>query len=106
MKIESKVTLLPAYHIPLTCPQKGQTSLELDMSNENNEVSLAQESVATQPQNLTPVKSETLEAISQLEKEIHQVLQLPPEDRAKIDHIEWRLDWKPVLSVSLFPKNP
>ena len=37
MKIESKVTLLPAYHIPLTCPQKGQTSLELDMSNENNE---------------------------------------------------------------------
>ncbi len=76
------------------------------MSNENNKVSLPQEAVTTQPQNLTPVKSETLEAISQLEKEIHQVLQLPPEDMAKIDHIEWRLDWKPVLSVSLFPKNP
>ena len=31
--------------------------------------------------------------------------ELPPEDLAKVDHIEWKLDWKPVLTACLYPKK-
>lgn len=69
------------------------------------QVSPVQEAEATQPKNQTTVTHEALEAISPLGKEIHQKVQLLPEDIAKIDHVEWRLDWKPVQTVSLYPKK-
>ena len=51
------------------------------------------------------MSSETLDALSSLKDEIHGILQLPPEDLAKVDHIEWKLDWKPVLTACLYPKT-
>ena len=51
------------------------------------------------------MSSETLDALSSLKDEIHGILQLPPEDLAKVDHIEWKLDWKPVLTACLYPKK-
>lgn len=75
------------------------------MSNETPNAPSCRDAVTTQPQTQSTVNHETLETISQLGKEIHEFLQLPPEDMAKIDHIEWKLDWKPVLTARLYPKN-
>ena len=43
--------------------------------------------------------------LEKINQEMHTALQLPPEDLAKIDHIEWTLDWKPVLTARLYPKK-
>ena len=51
------------------------------------------------------MSSETIDALSRLKNEMHGFLQLPPEDLAKVDHIEWKLDWKPVLTACLYPKK-
>ena len=48
---------------------------------------------------------EIRDALSEFKEEVHSILQLPPEDMAKIDHIECRLDWKPVLTTRLYPKK-
>lgn len=45
------------------------------------------------------------EPLEKINQEMHTALQLPPEDLAKIDHIEWKLDWKPVLTARLYPKK-
>ena len=51
------------------------------------------------------MNNETIGALSRLKNEMHGILQLPPEDLAKVDHIEWKLDWKPVLTACLYPKK-
>ena len=51
------------------------------------------------------MNNETIDALSRLKNEMHGFLQLPPEDLAKVDHIEWKLDWKPVLTACLYPKK-
>ena len=56
--------------------------------------------------NAKTLDNETLDALSRLKEEVHETLQLPPEDLAKIDHIEWRLDWKPVLTARLYLNKP
>ena len=48
---------------------------------------------------------EIRDALSEFKEEVHSILQLPTEDMAKIDHIECRLDWKPVLTTRLYPKK-
>lgn len=74
------------------------------MSNELKQ-SLGQDNVISQPQNQVSVNYEVLEAVSNFTNELHQMLQFPPEGMAKIDHIELRLDWKPVLTANLFPQK-
>ena len=74
------------------------------MSNELKQ-SLGQDNVISQPQNQVSVNYEVLEAVSNFTNELHQMLQFPPEGMAKIDHIELRLGWKPVLTANLFPKK-
>ena len=51
------------------------------------------------------MNSEMRDALSEFREEVHSILQLSPEDMAKIDHIECRLDWKPVLTTRLCPKK-
>ena len=51
------------------------------------------------------MNNETIDALSRLKNEMHGFLQLPPEDLAKVDHIEWKLDWKPVLTACLYPQK-
>ena len=51
------------------------------------------------------MNSEVRDALSNLKEEMHAMLQLPPEDLAKVDHIEWKLDWKPVLTSRIYPKK-
>ena len=61
--------------------------------------------ISAQSYNPKMMDHDTREAIFSFREEIHEALQLPPEDMAKIDHIEWKLDWKPVLTARLYPKK-
>ena len=61
--------------------------------------------ISAQSYNPKMMDHDTREAIFSFREEIHEALQLPPEDMAKIDHIEWKLDWKPVLTVRVSPKK-
>ena len=76
------------------------------MSNELVPVLSASSIAITENCNAKTLDNETLDALSKLKEEVHGILQLPPEDLAKIDHVEWRLDWKPVLTARLYLKKP
>ena len=56
-------------------------------------------------QNGTILSKDTFAAVTAIQQEIHAMLQLPAEDLSKLSHLEVQLDWKPVLSVNLYPKN-
>lgn len=43
--------------------------------------------------------------ITHINEEIHAMLQLPPEDLAKVDKIELKLTWRPELTVHVYPKK-
>jgi len=51
------------------------------------------------------MSKDTFAAVTAIQQEIHAMLQLPAEDLSKLSHFELQLDWKPVLSVNLYPKN-
>ena len=85
--------------------RERRTMLEANMVNEKNtEASGTCNAIAEKHDGKT-VNSETLNALAGLMDEMHRILQLPPEDLAKVDHIEWKLDWKPVLTACLYPKK-
>ena len=72
--------------------------MESAMSNEKSTEPLGKAIASAQ-------SSDTRDAISSLREEMHEMLQLPSEDLAKVDYIEWKLDWKPVLTSRLYPKK-
>ena len=59
----------------------------------------------TENQNGTIMSKDTFAAVTAIQQEIHAMLQLPAEDLSKLSHFELQLEWKPVLSVNLYPKN-
>ena len=75
------------------------------MSNGKNTEAPCKDITIAENHDAKTMSSETLDALSSLKDEIHGILQLPPEDWAKVDHIEWKLDWKPVLTACLYPKK-
>ena len=79
--------------------------METDMSNEMITVPTGNDSATCEGNDTKTMNSATCNTLSNLKEEMHAMLQLPPEDLAKIDHIEWELDWKPVLTSRLYPKN-
>ena len=75
------------------------------MSNEKSTEPLGKAIASAQSYDAKKMDSDTRDAISSLREEMHEMLQIPSEDLAKIDYIEWKLDWKPVLTVNIHPKN-
>ena len=75
------------------------------MSNEKPTAPLGKTIVSVQSYDTKKMDSDTRGAISNLREEMHEMLQLPSEDLAKVDYIEWKLDWKPVLTSRLYPKK-
>lgn len=75
------------------------------MSEEKMKLPLGQGITASENHDAKMMDHDARDSIFRLREEIHEMLQLPPEDRANIDHIEWMLDWKPVLTVRLYPKE-
>lgn len=59
----------------------------------------------TENQNGTTMTKDTLAAVTAVQREISAMLQLPAEELSKLSHLELQLDWKPVLTVNLYPKN-
>ena len=56
-------------------------------------------------QNGTILFKDTFAAVTAIQQEIHAMLQLPAEDLNKVSRLELQLDWKPVLTVNIHPKN-
>ena len=56
-------------------------------------------------QNGTIMSKDTFAAVTAIQQEIHAMLQLPTEDLNKVARLELQLDWKPVLTVNIHPKN-
>ena len=56
-------------------------------------------------QNGTIMSKDTFAAVTAIQQEIHAMLQLPAEDLNKVSRLELQLDWKPVLTVNIHPKN-
>ena len=56
-------------------------------------------------QNGTIMSKDTFAAVTAIQQEVHAMLQLPAEELSKLSHLEVQLEWKPVLSVKLHPKN-
>ena len=79
--------------------------MEADMSNEMITVQTGSDSATCENNDAKMMNSETRNTLSSLKEEMHAMLQLPPEDLAKVDHIEWKLDWKPVLTSRIYPKK-
>ena len=79
--------------------------MEADMSNEMITVQTGSDSATCENNDAKMMNSEMRDALSEFKEEVHSMLQLPPEDMAKIDYIECRLDWKPVLISRLYPKK-
>ena len=75
------------------------------MSNEKLTAPFGKTIASVQSYDTKKMDPDTRDAISNLREEMHEMLQLPPEDRAKIDYIEWKLDWKPVLTACIYPKK-
>ncbi|WP_374283548.1 hypothetical protein [Desulfovibrio sp.] len=59
----------------------------------------------TENQNGTIMSKDTFAAVTAIQQEIHAMLQLPAEDLNKVSRLELQLDWKPVLTVNIHPKN-
>ena len=59
----------------------------------------------TENQNGTIMSKDTFAAVTATQQEVHAMLQLPAEELSKLSHLEVQLEWKPVLSVKLHPKN-
>lgn len=59
----------------------------------------------TENQNGTIMSKDTFAAVTAIQQEIHAMLQLPTEDLNKVARLELQLDWKPVLTVNIHPKN-
>ncbi|MGD9575384.1 hypothetical protein [Desulfovibrio sp.] len=51
------------------------------------------------------MSKDTFAAVTAIQQEVHAMLQLPAEELSKLSHLEVQLEWKPVLSVKLHPKN-
>ncbi|MBB5142301.1 hypothetical protein [Desulfovibrio intestinalis] len=75
------------------------------MSNEKPTAPLSMNTASAQSYNPKMMDHDTRNAIFSFREEIHEALQLPPEDMAKIDYIEWQLNWKPVLTACVYPKK-
>lgn len=75
------------------------------MINGKNTESPCKNTAIAENHDVETMSSETIDALSKLKNEMHGFLQLPPEDLAKVDHIEWKLDWKPVLTTYLYTKE-
>ena len=75
------------------------------MSNKKPTTLLSMNATSAQSYNPKMMDHDTRDAIFNLREEIHEALQLPPEDMAQIDYIEWQLDWKPVLTTRVYPKK-
>ena len=59
----------------------------------------------TENQNGTIMSKDTFAAVTAIQQEVHAMLQLPAEDLNKVSRLELQLDWKPVLTVNIHPKN-
>ena len=59
----------------------------------------------TENQNGTIMSKDTFAAVTAIQQEIHAMLQLPAEDLNKVSRLGLQLDWKPVLTVNIHPKN-
>ena len=79
--------------------------MESAMSNEKSTEPLGKAIASAQSYDAKKMDSDIRDAISSLREEMHEMLQIPSEDLAKIDYIEWKLDWKPVLTARLYPKK-
>ena len=75
------------------------------MSNEKSTEPLIKNIDSAQSYDAKMMDSDTRDAMSSLREEMHEMLRLPPEDMAKIDYVEWKLDWKPVLTTRIYPKK-
>ena len=75
------------------------------MSNEKSTAPLGKTIASAQSYDAKKMDSDIRDAIYSLREEMHEMLQIPSEDLAKIDYIEWKLDWKPVLTARLYPKK-
>ena len=75
------------------------------MINGKNTESPCKNTAIAENHDVETMSSETIDALSKLKNEMHGFLQLSPEDLAKVDHIEWKLDWKPVLTACLYPQK-
>ena len=75
------------------------------MTNGKNTESPCKNTAIAENHDVETMSSETIDALSKLKNEMHGFLQLSPEDLAKVDHIEWKLDWKPVLTSRIYPKK-
>lgn len=75
------------------------------MSNMKPTAPLSNNIASDQSYDTKMMNSEMCDALSEFKEEVHSILQLSPEDLAKIDHVECRLDWKPVLTTRLYPKK-
>jgi hypothetical protein len=86
---------------PLTTPAKsGVLFWKVHMSNEKLTAPFGKTIASVQSYDTKKMDSDTRGAISSLREEMHEMLQLPPEDLAKIDHIDLHL-----LTARLFPKS-
>ena len=79
--------------------------MEADMSNKMITLPAGNDSAICEGNDEKMMNSEVRDALSNLKEEMHAMLQLPPEDLAKVDYIEWKLDWKPVLTSRIYPKK-
>ncbi len=89
----------------LTAPSKKAHLMEADMSNGMTMESSGNGIAVAENHDAKIMSPEIRDALSTFKDEMHGILQLPPEDLAKVDHIEWKLDWKPVLTACLYPKK-
>ena len=92
---------------PITTPVKlGVLFWKAQMSNMKPTAPLSKNIASDQSYDTKMMNSEMRDALSEFKEEVHSILQLPPENMAKIDHIECQLDWKPVLTARLYLKKP
>ena len=75
------------------------------MSNEKSTAPLGKTIASAQSYDAKKMDSDIRDAISSLREEMHEMLQITWEDLDKLTYIEWKLDWKPVLTARLYPKK-
>ena len=80
--------------------------MEADMSNGMATESSCNGIAVAENHDAKIMSPEIRNALSEFKEEVHSILQLPPENMAKIDHIECQLDWKPVLTARHYLKKP